>query len=185
MMQRMAWRKVCQMECAKGNVPENRRPAWDRPLQGGCPVPAAKTLRFAFAILLSLLCGWASVGVFSPPAQAGEAGRGLGERDRIAALLDVAERSGARFLREGKEYSGAEGRKHLERKLRYAGERVRTAEEFIEGIASRSSLTGRPYHVRLPEGQGMDTGAWFRDRLAEIDARHCRAVGRPEGPARC
>jgi len=172
MMQRMASRGVRRMERARGNVPESRRPGWDRPL--------------ASAILLSLVLGWGIVGAFSPPpGQAGEDVRGLAERDRIAALLEAAERSGARFVRQGKEYSGAEGRKHLERKLRYAGERVRTAEEFIEGIASRSSITGRPYRVRLPERQEKEAGPWFRDMLAEIDARRCRAVGRPEGPAPC
>jgi hypothetical protein len=104
-------------------------------------------------------------------AWAAEASHSLSERERIGALLDVVERSAARFIREGTEYSGAEGRKHLERKLWWAGQRIRTAEEFIEGIASRSSTTGRPYRVRLPDGEEMETGPWLRQKLADID-RH-------------
>ncbi len=93
------------------------------------------------------------------------------EQARITALLDAVERSGATFIREGKAYSAAEGRKHLDRKLRHAGGRIKTAEEFIEGIARRSSTTGRPYLIRFPSGEEMETGPWLRQRLAEIDSR--------------
>ena len=103
-------------------------------------------------------------------AWGGEGSRPPSEPERIAALLAAVERSGARFVREGTEYSGAEGRRHLERKLRYAGDRIATAEEFIAGIASRSSITGRQYLVRLPGGAEMECGAWLRQKLAEIDA---------------
>ncbi len=126
-------------------------------------------------VCLCLLClpvGPAATGPRSArPAWGGEGPHRLREPERIAALLNVVERSGARFVREGKVYSGAEGRKHLERKLRHAGNRITTAEQFIEGIASRSSLTGRPYLVRLPGGEKVETRVWLRQRLAEIDAR--------------
>lgn len=133
--------------------------------------------------LVLVLCFWIVAAVI-PASAAGatEAARRPTEAERIAAMLNAAEQSGARFLRGGKEYSGVEGRKHLERKLRHAGNRVRTAEEFIEGIASRSSITGRPYRVRLPDGREMESGQWFRDKLAEIDARGCRSGGRSSLP---
>ena len=114
--------------------------------------------------LLLLACGL-------DPAGAGEVARRLSEPERIAALLEAVERSGAKFVREGKEYSGVAGRRHLERKLRYARQRVKTAEDFIEGIASRSSTTGRPYQVRLPGGDKIESSVWLQQRLAEIDAR--------------
>lgn len=114
--------------------------------------------------LLLLACGL-------DPAGAGEPARRLSEPERIAALLDAVERSGATFIREGKAYSAVAGRRHLERKLRYVGRRVKTAEDFIEGIASRSSTTGRPYLVRLPSGEEIETRVWLQQRLAEIDAR--------------
>ena len=49
--------------------------------------------------------------------------------------------------------------------------RVRTAWEFINGIASRSSTAGRPYRVRLSSGKEPEAEVWFRARLAEIDGR--------------
>lgn len=133
---------------------------------------SGRVLRTGCLSLVCLACGWDAGSALRPPAaQAGEAPRPRSERERIAALLAAVDRSGARFVREGKEYSAADGRKHLERKLRSAGDRVVTAEDFIEGIASRSSTTGRPYKVRLPGGEEIETGVWLRQRLAEIDAR--------------
>jgi hypothetical protein len=128
--------------------------------------------RLVGLVLLSLAVASGAAGAAWPrPAWAAESPRPLREQERIAALLDAVGRSGARFIREGKEYSAADGRKHLERKLRYAGDRIKTAEDFIEGIASRSSTTGRPYRVRFPSGEDMETEAWLRQKLAEIDAR--------------
>ena len=131
--------------------------------------------RVARIVCLCLLCLPVGLAVTGPraarPAWGAEGSHRLSEPERIAALLDVVERSGARFVREGKVYSGAAGRKHLERKLRHAGDRITTAEQFIEGIASRSSLTGRLYLVRLPGDEEVETRVWLRQRLAEIDAR--------------
>ena len=55
--------------------------------------------------------------------------------------------------------------------LKAHGILVKTAEQFIEGIASRSSTTGHPYFVKLPSGEQVETGPWLRQRLAEIDSR--------------
>ncbi len=135
-------------------------------------MPTGWILRAVCLAVVCLACGWDAGSVFrAPAAQAAEAPRPPREQERIAALLAAVDHSGARFVREGKEYSGADGRRHLERKLRYAGDRVVTAEDFIEGIASRSSTTGRPYKVRLPAGEEMEAGVWFRQKLAEIDGR--------------
>ncbi len=135
-------------------------------------MPKRRVARIVCRCLLCLLVGLAATGPRSARPTWGEGGpHHPTEPERIVALLDVVERSGARFVREGKEYSAANGRKHLERKLRYAGNRITTAEEFIEGIASRSSTTGRPYKVRLPTGEEIEISVWLQQRLAEIDAR--------------
>lgn len=124
---------------------------------------------------LSLFCLAAVLSVagktVGSPAWGAEGPHRPSELERIAALLDAVERSGVKFIREGKEYSAKDARKHLERKLRYAGDRVKTAEEFIDGIATRSSTTGRPYLVRLPAGEKVESAVWFRQRLTELDSR--------------
>ncbi len=135
-------------------------------------MPTGWILRAVCLAMVCLACEWEARTVFRPPAaQAAEAPRPVREQERIAALLEAVDHSQATFIREEKAYSAADGRRHLERKLRYAGDRVVTAEDFIERIASRSSTTGRPYGVRLPTGEEMEAGVWFRQKLAEIDGR--------------
>jgi len=90
---------------------------------------------------------------------------GLSERDRIEQLLSSMESSTLVFIRNGKEYPGAEAADHLRRKWKAAGDRVRTAEQFIEHLASRSSISGSAYRVRLADGTVMNSGTWLTGRL--------------------
>jgi len=87
----------------------------------------------------------------------------------IEALIKaVASQNGAVFIRNGSEHSASDAADHLRRKLRSAGSRVNTADQFIEHIASKSSTSGNPYALRLANGKTVDAGEWFRARLAEI-----------------
>jgi hypothetical protein len=67
----------------------------------------------------------------------------------IDELITYVQTSGVRFIRNGLEYSGAEGAQHLRDKLAKAGDRVKTTEDFITGIASKSFLSGKPYLVKF------------------------------------
>jgi len=94
------------------------------------------------------------------------------ERERIEALIEAVARSeGLVFVRNGVEHGAKKAAGHLRRKWDAAGERIETAEQFIEHLASRSSITGEPYEIRLRHGAAMPAAAWFRARLAEFDAR--------------
>ena len=69
----------------------------------------------------------------------------------IDELITFVQTSGVRFIRNGLEYSGVEGGQHLRDKLAKAGNRVKTTEDFITGIASKSFLSGKPYLVKFAE----------------------------------
>jgi Family of unknown function (DUF5329) len=86
----------------------------------------------------------------------------------IDELLTFIQKSNARFIRSGTEYSGAEGAQHLRDKLAKAGSRVKTTDDFITGIASKSYLSGKPYLVKFPDGRTQPTGDWLRAHLAEV-----------------
>jgi hypothetical protein len=86
----------------------------------------------------------------------------------IDKLITFVQTSGVRFIRNGQEYSGAEGAQHLRDKLARAGDRVKTTDDFITGIASKSYLSGQPYLVKFPDGHTQPTGDWLRAHLAEI-----------------
>ena len=81
----------------------------------------------------------------SAPALASPDARSAAEIDQILATIA---NSGCTFIREGKEYSGADARKHLETKLGFARSRIDNTEQFITYLASKSSTTGNAYHIR-------------------------------------
>ena len=85
----------------------------------------------------------------------------------IDELISYVETSGVRFIRNGTEHSGAEGAQHLRDKLARAGNRVKTTEDFINGIASKSYLSGKPYLVKFADGHTQPTGEWLKAHLAE------------------
>ena len=99
-------------------------------------------------------------------------GREEREQKRIDYLIDsLSSLPGAVFIRNGKEYSAKQAQEHLRQKLNYGGERVKTAEIFIDYCASESSLTHRPYQIRFPDGRVTRTAAFFHERLKEFDAK--------------
>src|SRR4051812_7042033 len=79
----------------------------------------------------------------------------LSEPQKTERLLKLIENSDMQFIRNGKVYNGSAARKHLERKLRYAGDKITTARQFIHYIASQSSFTGRSYYVHFKNGKEM------------------------------
>ena len=89
----------------------------------------------------------------------------------IDGLISFVQTSDVRFIRNGQEYSAAEGADHLRDKLSKAGDRVKTTEDFITGIASKSYLSGKPYMVKFPDGHTQSTGDWLRAHMAETRKR--------------
>jgi hypothetical protein len=86
----------------------------------------------------------------------------------IDELISYVGTSGVRFIRNGTEYSGAEGTQHLRDKLAKASDRVKTTEDFITGVASTSYISGKPYLVKFADGHTQPTGDWLRAHLAEV-----------------
>jgi hypothetical protein len=92
------------------------------------------------------------------------------EQQRIDFLLHSVETSNAIvFIRNGSEYDGHAAAEHLRQKLNYAGEKIRTAEQFIQYCASESSITHRKYTVRLANGATIDSATYFAGLLHDWD----------------
>lgn len=103
------------------------------------------------------------------PAQAQAA---PSENARIAFLIEsVQELKDAKFIRNGSAHDAQAAADHLRMKLREAGARVRTADDFIRLCASRSFLTGEPYRIRFADGRLVPSEVFLRDKLRELDAR--------------
>ena len=86
----------------------------------------------------------------------------------IDELIAYVQKSDVRFIRNGSEYSAAEGADHLRDKLAKAGDRVKTTDDFITGIASKSYLSGKPYLVKFTDGHTQPTGEWLKAHLTEV-----------------
>lgn len=105
------------------------------------------------------------------PAALVASGSDAQTKAEIDELISYVRTSSVRFVRNGAEYSAAEGAQHLRDKLARAGERVKTTDDFIAGIASKSLLSGKPYMVKFADGRTQPTGDWLRAHLAEVRKR--------------
>ena len=68
----------------------------------------------------------------------------------IQYLLDAIGRSACEFYRNGSWYAAADARSHLASKYRQVDKKrtVRSVQDFIDWVGTRSSMTGEPYRVR-------------------------------------
>ena len=97
------------------------------------------------------------------------------EDARIEYLLAVVgSLHDAQFIRNGTAYGTTAAVNHLRTKLGIAGSRVKTAEDFIRYCGSESSVSGRPYEIRFPDGQVVRSADFLRQKLSDFD----RASGR-------
>lgn len=96
-----------------------------------------------------------------------------------ALIVRVGHSDGVVFIRNGSEHSASEAAAHMHRKLRAAHGRVHTAEQFIDHIGTRSSFSGRKYHVRLPDGRELDSATWLYSLLRDLRAQHGKAAPQP------
>jgi len=80
-------------------------------------------------------------------------------------IASVETLEGAKFIRNGSEYDARSAANHLRLKLKNAGKRVRTAEDFIKFCGSKSSITGEPYLIRFTDGTTVKTEVFFRKKL--------------------
>ena len=88
------------------------------------------------------------------------------EEERIGRLIAAVEgQQGAVFIRNGEEYDAKAAADHLRLKLKAAGDRVRTAEEFIRLCGSKSSISGRPYRIRFADGKMVDAETFLKTFL--------------------
>lgn len=95
------------------------------------------------------------------------------EQQKIAYLIDsVATLQGATFIRNGTEYDAKHAADHMRLKLRFAGSRVKTAEDFITYCGTGSSISGIKYTIRFRDGRVVDSATFLLGKLAEYEISH-------------
>lgn len=92
------------------------------------------------------------------------------EEARINAMLDaLAQKKDLVFVRNGDAHTCEEAVSHLRLKLGNTRNRIDTAEQFIDKVASSSSITGKPYIVKIPGKSDEDARPYLRALIAETD----------------
>ncbi len=98
------------------------------------------------------------------------------QQQRINYLLSAIENAQLSFIRNGTEHSPQEAAEHLRVKLRRGqsswfapAKESWTAEMFIDKLASKSSLSGKPYQIEWLNGERVDASVWLYQQLAIYD----------------
>jgi hypothetical protein len=90
------------------------------------------------------------------------------EKKKIEFLLSQIEnQKGAKFWRNGSSYSPKQAVDHLRMKWEKAGKSIKTARDFIEKIASKSSMSGKAYEIEFEDGKKVQTSSFLNKRLGE------------------
>ena len=95
--------------------------------------------------------------------------------DEIDHLLKFVAASSCTFVRNGAEYAPDKASEHLASKYRVVGNRISTADDFIKQLATQSSMSGEPYHVKCGKTDAL-SGGWLTDELNRYRKAHIQAT---------
>lgn len=85
----------------------------------------------------------------------------------IDALLTTVGSSDCVFIRNGRRYDADTAEQHLRLKLRRGKRYVTSTETFIERLASKSSMSRKPYFIQCPGEEQVPSGEWLRQKLEQ------------------
>ena len=120
------------------------------------------------AALRALVIGLATLGVSLPKVSLAD--EDAATRAEIDYLLAAVGSSDCVFIRNGREHAAEAAREHLAMKRRRGRRYFDTTEEFIEKIASKSSMSRKDYRIRCG-GETVTAKVWFEARLEDYRAR--------------
>ena len=86
------------------------------------------------------------------------------EDKEVAFLLSYIAESDCIFIRNGDEHQAKAASAHLEMKYNHVRNRIQSAEDFIDKIATKSSFSGSPYEV-LCNSARLPTKIWLEEAL--------------------
>ncbi|TXK33242.1 hypothetical protein FVR03_19335 [Pontibacter qinzhouensis] len=95
----------------------------------------------------------------------------LTESDKISRLIYfVGNLQGATFIRNGGEHTPKDAAAHLQSKLNKHHAKIKTANDFIDLLATKSSATGEYYQIKMANGSTTETYKLLQAELARIES---------------
>ena len=97
-----------------------------------------------------------------------------GAQAEIVFLLAEVANSSCQFYRNGTWYDATRAAAHLQEKYGAAASAARaaSAEDFIERVGTRSSLSGVDYAISCPGAMTVPSAQWLRAKLAGYRLAH-------------
>ena len=117
---------------------------------------------FLWAMIPAEASLFGSVNVLQQPKK-------LTEIQKIESLIAFIAKQEGVFLRNGGEYTPGQAAEHLRMKWKKGGSAIKTADIFIEKLASTSSVSGKPYQIRLKNGQLVNLGPLLKAELKRLN----------------
>jgi hypothetical protein len=105
--------------------------------------------------------------VLTLPARAAELPPAA-EREIEGLIAGVAGMTDAAFIRNGRSYDAATAAEFLRRKWHRQAAEVRSAEDFIDRVATASSTTGEAYRIRFGDGRDLPCATVLREELLRL-----------------
>ncbi len=88
---------------------------------------------------------------------------------RIQKLIESLNKlENAKFIRNGKEHVVSEAVDHMTKKWKWKQDQIKSANEFINIVGTKSSTTGKPYLIKMQSGKIIKLESWFRKELKAI-----------------
>lgn len=91
--------------------------------------------------------------------------------EEVQYLIGSIETSNAVFIRNGNRHTSAEAAAHLSMKYKRGRRYINSSDEFIERIATKSSITKKLYWIEEPGKEKVESAKWLRARLNEYRHR--------------
>lgn len=88
-------------------------------------------------------------------------------KELISSLAKVQD---GKFIRNGKEHTPEEAMAHMRKKWKWKKKAIKTPNDFITLLGTKSSSSGREYMIRHADGKETPSGEWFSVQLKLIEA---------------
>jgi hypothetical protein len=87
------------------------------------------------------------------------------QKAEVEHLLEFVSRSDCIMVRNDSEHVGEKAVSHIQKKYDYFRDDINSTETFIEYSATKSTMSGKYYTVRCPDGKEMKTQDWLLEEL--------------------
>lgn len=96
----------------------------------------------------------------------------LTEEQKIDYLINCVEQlKDAVFIRNGISYDASQAASHLRMKRAKAGKLLKTVDQFIDKVASESSMTGKPYKIKFANSQEIEAREFYKQCLKKLEQK--------------